>query len=164
MITSPLPMHSKSSNLTHSHPCGNSNGCSSSEIPPAPLLLRGEMLVLGNHFLLQRKRLMTLLSLLLLLIPPFAKGGLGGIFLILPSAINLAFSACMRLSNSLAGSSFGSCGTSLPITASCSRVCLRASMLASVVNRVSKCAAMRCQSKSPPAPLLQRGETVFAIV
>ena len=66
-------------------------------------------------------------------------------FFILPSKTSFAFSACMRLSNSLAGSSLASCTTSFPMTASCSKVCLRASMLASVVNKVSKCAAIRCQ-------------------
>jgi len=71
--------------------------------------------------------------------------GSGLPFLIFPSATNFAFSACIRFNNSLAGSSFISCGTSLPITASCSTISLRASMLVSVVNKVSKCAAMRCQ-------------------
>lgn len=40
------------------------------------------------------------------------------VFLIFPSATNRAFSSAIRLSNPLAGSSFGSCGTNLPRTAS----------------------------------------------
>ncbi|MNF68590.1 hypothetical protein D3C84_504500 [compost metagenome] len=49
-------------------------------------------------------------------------------FLIFPSATNLAFSSAMRISNSLAGSSLGSCGTSLPRTAS-SRINLRSFLM-----------------------------------
>ena len=40
-------------------------------------------------------------------------------FLILPALISACFSALMRSSNTEAGSSFGSCGTSFPCTASC---------------------------------------------
>ena len=41
-------------------------------------------------------------------------------FLILPALTSACFSALMRSSNTEAGSSFGSCGTSFPCTASCS--------------------------------------------
>ena len=72
-------------------------------------------------------------------------GGNGFCFFIFPSFTSWAFSCAIRLSSSEAGSSFGSCGTSLPITASCRMVCFNASTLASVVNRVSKCSLIRAQ-------------------
>ena len=61
-------------------------------------------------------------------------------------------------SNTLAGSSLGSWGTSLPMTASCRMVCLSWSMLCSVVNRVSKWLAMRCHASSNSSCDWRRGE------
>ena len=80
-----------------------------------------------------------------------APGGSGLGFASFPSLTSRAFSAVIRSRSKHAGSSPGSCGTSLPRIASWRMACRRGATSAGAVNRSSMRSAMRVQA-APTAP------------
>lgn len=76
-------------------------------------------------------------------------------FLIFPCFISSCFSALIRSNSTLAGSSSGFCGTSLPCTASCRIDFFRAS--GKVVLRV-----VRCSSALPYLSMYGRSSSILA--